>query len=153
MNQILTKNPVKIWIAARKNRWEKPSVIEEIWVATAGAKWEIATATRIILRITSNSTLKSEAKVETEDEEEYTFEYNNGPTYYYTSILPTETQWVNTINQGLVYFANSGINNDAGVQIVYDSNTSQLQLISTICGFDDVVISDINILYNIQIQG
>jgi len=85
--------------------------------------------------------------------EEYTFEYNNGPTYYYTSILPTETQWVNTINQGLVYFANSGINNDAGVQIVYDSNTSQLQLISTICGFDDVVISDINILYNIQIQG
>jgi hypothetical protein len=28
-----------------------------------------------MLRITSNSTLKSEAKVETEDEEEYTFEY------------------------------------------------------------------------------
>jgi hypothetical protein len=84
--------------------------------------------------------------------QEYTFVYDNGPTYYYTSILPTQTQWINTINQGLVYFANSGVNNTAGVQIVYDNN-NQLQIISTICGFNDVVISDINILYNIQIQG
>lgn len=83
----------------------------------------------------------------------YTFEYNNGPTYYYTSILPTETQWDNTINQGLVYFANTGINNEAGVQIVYDSNTNQLQLVSVICGFENVLVSEISVLYDIQIQG
>ena len=58
-----------------------------------------------------------------------------------------------TINQGLVYFATSGINNDAGVQIIYNSNTEQLQVVSVICGFEDVVISEISILYDIQIQG
>jgi hypothetical protein len=86
-------------------------------------------------------------------DETFTFEYNNGPTYYFGSILPTQTQWTNTINQGLVYFANSGINNEAGVQIIYDSNTEQLQVVSVICGFDDVVFSEISILYDIQIQG
>ncbi len=85
--------------------------------------------------------------------EVFTFEYNDGPTYYYTSILPTETQWTNTINQGLIYFANSGINTEAGVQIIYDSNTEQLQVVSVVCGFDDVVISEISVLYDIQIQG
>jgi hypothetical protein len=85
--------------------------------------------------------------------EEFIFEYNNGPTYYYPNLYPTQTQWINTINQGLVYFSNSGINNQAGVQIVYNSNTNQLQLISTICGFDDVVISDIVVINDIQIQG
>ena len=82
--------------------------------------------------------------------ETFTFEYNDGPTYYYGSILPTETQWTNTINQALVYFANSGINNDAGVQIVYNSNTEQLQVVGVIC--DDMQISDISILYDFQIQ-
>lgn len=84
-------------------------------------------------------------------DEVFTFEYNNGPTYYYPATLPTETQWTNTINQGLVYFANSGINNDAGVQIVYNSNTEQLQVVGVIC--DDMSISNISILYDIQIQG
>jgi hypothetical protein len=82
----------------------------------------------------------------------FTFEYNDGPTYYQAQILPTETQWTNTINQALVYFATSGINNDAGVQIVYDSNTEKLQIVSVICGFQDVVISQIGILYDTQIQ-
>jgi hypothetical protein len=91
--------------------------------------------------------------IHTNTDETFTFEYNNGPTYYYSQILPTETQWTNTINQGLVYFATSGINNDAGVQIIYNSNTEQLQVVSVICGFEDVVISEISILYDIQIQG
>ena len=91
--------------------------------------------------------------IHTDTDETFTFEYNNGPTYYFGSILPTQIQWTNTINQGLIYFANSGINNDAGVQIVYDSNTEQLQVVSVICGFEDVVFSEISVLYDIQIQG
>jgi hypothetical protein len=91
--------------------------------------------------------------------EEFIFEYNDGPTYYYPGLNPTTTQWINTINQGLVYFSNSGINNLAGVQIVYNSNSTGtnnlgfLQVVSVICGFEDVVISEISILYDIQIQG
>ena len=82
--------------------------------------------------------------------ETFTFEYDDGPTYYFGSILPTETQWTNTINQGLVYFSNSGINNAAGVQIIYNSNTEQLQVVAVIC--DNMAISNISILLDIQIE-
>ena len=62
---------------------------------------------------------------------------------------------MNTINQGLVYFSNSGLNSAAGVQIIYNSNPQNdnpyLQIVGVIC--EDMSINNIGILYDIQIQG
>jgi hypothetical protein len=84
----------------------------------------------------------------------YNFSYNNGPTYYYPNILPSDNDWVNTINQGILSFSNSGLLNSTGVQIIYNSNSQNLQVITLSCEFDDTwVVEGLNILIEVTIEG
>ena len=69
------------------------------------------------------------------------------------NLLPTNTQWTNIINQGILYFASSGQLNDAGIQIILDSNDNVINIVTLSCEFSDWEISDFSILTQVSIQG
>jgi len=83
----------------------------------------------------------------------YTFTYNDSAYYYTPNLLPTEAQWTNIINQGILYFASSGQLNDAGIQIILDSNDNVINIVTLSCEFSDWEISDFSILTQVSIQG
>lgn len=83
----------------------------------------------------------------------YTFTYNDSAYYYTPNLLPTEVQWTNIINQGILYFASSGQLNDAGIQIILDSNDNIINIVTLSCEFSDWEISDFSILTQVSIQG
>lgn len=83
----------------------------------------------------------------------YTFTYNDSAYYYTPNLLPTETQWTNIINQGILYFASSGQLNDAGIQIILDSNDNLINVITLSCEYSDWEISDFSILTQVSIEG
>ena len=83
----------------------------------------------------------------------YTFTYNDSAYYYTPNLLPTEAQWTNIINQGILYFASSGQLNDAGIQIILDSNDNVINIVTLSCEFSDWEISDFLILTQVSIQG
>jgi hypothetical protein len=83
----------------------------------------------------------------------YTFTYNDSAYYYTPNLTPTEAQWTNIINQGILYFASSGQLNDAGIQIILDSNDNVINIVTLSCEFSDWEISDFTILTQVSIQG
>ena len=83
----------------------------------------------------------------------YTFTYNDSAYYYTPNLLPTNAQWTNIINQGILYFASSGQLNDAGIQIILDSNDNVINIVTLSCEFSDWEISDFSILTQVSIQG
>lgn len=83
----------------------------------------------------------------------YTFIYNDSAYYYTPNLTPTEAQWTNIINQGILYFASSGQLNDAGIQIILDSNDNVINIVTLSCEFSDWEISDFLILTQVSIQG
>jgi hypothetical protein len=83
----------------------------------------------------------------------YTFTYNDSAYYYTPNLLPTNAQWTNIINQGILYFASSGQLNDAGIQIILDSNDNVINIVTLSCEFSDWEISDFLILTQVSIQG
>ena len=83
----------------------------------------------------------------------YTFTYNDSAYYYTPNLTPTESQWTNIINQGILYFASSGQLNDAGIQIILDSNDNVINIVTLSCEFSDWEISDFTILTQVSIQG
>ena len=83
----------------------------------------------------------------------YTFTYNDSSYYYTPNLTPTVAQWTNIINQGILYFASSGQLNDAGIQIILDSNDNVINIVTLSCEFSDWEISDFLILTEVSIQG
>jgi hypothetical protein len=83
----------------------------------------------------------------------YTFTYNDSAYYYTPNLTPTVAQWTNIINQGILYFASSGQLNDAGIQIILDSNDNLINIVTLSCEFSDWEISDFLILTEVSIQG
>jgi len=83
----------------------------------------------------------------------YTFTYNDSAYYYTPNLTPTFAQWTNIINQGILYFASSGQLNDAGIQIILDSNDNVINIVTLSCEFSDWEISDFLILTEVSIQG
>jgi hypothetical protein len=83
----------------------------------------------------------------------YTFTYYDSAYYYTPNLTPTEAQWTNIINQGVLYFASSGQLNDAGIQIILDSNDNVINIVTLSCEFSDWEISDFFILTQVSIQG